>query len=162
MSCVVWVENTTIRWCRSFGLEILCMRQSFSPCIILSSQLFRERFQLRLDLEQNPLLKFDFFFFFFQNQILVVQPVLTPWRVQQPPVSSRSPFPHRTYLLGPGCLYHREYLVLCAPRQMQSSDGISGMLHKFVPILNRLRGRPLAVKNAHPSESGFIGFLSVL
>lgn len=42
--CVAKVGNTSIAWYRSVGLEILCVGQSFSQRIILSLQLFRERF----------------------------------------------------------------------------------------------------------------------
>lgn len=69
--CVVWVGNTCIPCCHSCMLRIFCMRQSFLLCITLSSQLFRERFQFCLDLEENSLLKLEIyvclFFFFLMN-----------------------------------------------------------------------------------------------
>lgn len=104
------------------------MRQSFPQSIILSSQMFRGRFEFCHSFAQDPLLKLEMTFF--QNWIRVVQPVLLVMR--QPPVSSRSSFSYRIDLLGSGCSSLGKHLFSCIPRRLRSSDGIFGIIHQFL------------------------------
>lgn len=153
--------NTSIPWCCSCGLKIFCMRQSFPQHIRFSSDqrkiLVLRQFGTGLITEAWVL---TLLFFLKLSSCCSaspcsLKPMATPR--QLPDFIFMQDLPFSIWVLfseGTPCpLYSK------ADSEFR---GFFGIARQFVPIPDRFWRTPLAVKNAYPSESRLIGFLSIL